>query len=63
MSCERSVAMFDNAVPCELPDGHPHRGQPLHTATVYGVAGNASTPVLVKWIDSRDPLPRTQVTP
>jgi hypothetical protein len=59
--CPRVVQLLDSVVACELPDGHPYRGQPVHTATVYGVVDDRSVPVLVKWIYVRDPAPRTQV--
>jgi hypothetical protein len=65
--CPRTVELTyvtgDTAlvVPCELPTGHPHRGQPVHTASVYGVIADRSVPVLVKWVDQRDPAPRTSL--
>lgn len=53
--CARTVELLDSVVQCELPNRHPHRGQVVHTATVYGVIADRSVPVLVKWVDVRDP--------
>lgn len=61
MSCPRIVQLLESVVACELPEGHPYRGQPVHTATVYGEVGEHSVPVLVKWVDTRDPAPRAMV--